>query len=118
MRRFATLPLYVLALAVLWLSIASGLFLWLGNLWDDPDVVWWSRPWQWLTYARNGDGSFSEMIYLGLSAFTATMVVFAIARQFLISPFRLDRPAVYGRTNWASSKEMSDHSLKSRRRPF
>jgi hypothetical protein len=41
-------------LSVLWLVIASAAFLWLSGLWDDPRLVWWSRPWIWATYAPAG----------------------------------------------------------------
>jgi type IV secretion system protein VirD4 len=72
-------------LAALWLVIASAAFLWLSGLWDDPRLVWWSRPWIWATYALQGDGSFSEWLYLIGAAAVPTMPAIAYVRFVVFS---------------------------------
>ena len=72
-------------LAVLWLVIASAAFLWLSGLWDDPRIVWWSRPWIWATYALRGDGSFSEWLYLIAAAVIASMPAVVYVRFVVFS---------------------------------
>jgi hypothetical protein len=103
----------------LWLVVASCVFLWLAGLWDNPRIPWWSRPWQWLTYARHGDGSFSELLYLIVSA--------VIAAAALMPPLRLGwsiflrqqsgNRDIYGKTEFASLKEMQANKITTTQRP-
>jgi type IV secretory pathway TraG/TraD family ATPase VirD4 len=72
-------------LSVLWLVIASAAFLWLSGLWDDPRLVWWSRPWIWATYAPRGDGSLSEWLYLIAAAVIASMPAVVYVRFVVLS---------------------------------
>lgn len=81
MRRLWWLPV----LPLLWLLIASCAFLWLAGLWGDPRISWWSRPWIWITYARHGDGSFSERLYLIVSAAIASAPAMIYVRFFLFT---------------------------------
>ena len=118
MRIIGTAVLWAAIIAALWLAIASGAFLWLAGLWDNPRIVWWSRPWQWLVYMLRGDGSFSERLYLILSAFVATAPAIAYGRFFLSNPFGGFRPALYGNTGWATKAKMRDGGIGLKRRPF
>jgi type IV secretion system protein VirD4 len=86
MRIIGAVVLWVVVIAVLWVTVASGAFLWLAGLWDSPRIVWWSRPWQWLVYVRHGDGSWSEWLYLIVAAIIATAPGIAYVRFFLLSP--------------------------------
>jgi type IV secretion system protein VirD4 len=86
MERIVTALLWVAILAVLWLALASGAFLWLAGLWDDPRIPWWSRPWQFIAYARHGSGSFSEDLYLIVAAIAAASPGILYVRFVLLSP--------------------------------
>ena len=89
-------------LAVLWLVIASAAFLWLSGLWDDPRLVWWSRPWIWATYALRGDGSFSEWLYLIAAAVIASMPAVALRALCRLQPGRRPAPPF-----WAGAARLS-----------
>src|SRR5271165_2063858 len=73
MRTIITALLWAAIIIALWLAVASGAFLWLAGLWDSPRIPWWSRPWQFATYAMHGDGSFSELTYLVVAAIIASV---------------------------------------------
>jgi hypothetical protein len=113
MRRFGWLA----ACAILWLVVASCVFLWLAGLWGNPRIPWWSRPWQWLTYARHGDGSFSEWLYLIVSAVIASAPFVLLLRNIPLHSQSANK-SVYGKTEFASPKEMKANNIASTRRPF
>ena len=86
MRTIITALLWAAIIIALWLAVASGAFLWLAGLWDSPRIPWWSRPWQFATYAMHGDGSFSELTYLVVAAIIASVPGAIYVRFFLLSP--------------------------------
>ncbi|HME26510.1 MAG TPA: type IV secretory system conjugative DNA transfer family protein [Acetobacteraceae bacterium] len=86
MPRIITALLWTAVIAALWLTVASGAFLWLAGLWDSPRIPWWSRPWQFAIYLMSGDGSFSERAYLVVAAIIASMPGALYVRFVLLSP--------------------------------
>jgi len=78
--------LWIAIIAALWLTVASGVFLWLAGLWDNPQIPWWSRPWQFATYAMTGDGSWSERAYLIIAAIIVSSPGALYVRFVLLSP--------------------------------
>jgi type IV secretion system protein VirD4 len=81
-----TALLWLIIIAVLWLTVASGAFLWLAGLWDSPKIPWWSRPWQWAVYVRLFGRSWSECLYLIASGMIASMPAVVYVRFVLLSP--------------------------------
>jgi hypothetical protein len=115
--RFAVFLVVLAICAVMWLLIASLAFLWLAGLWDNPRIAWSSRPLIWLTYARHGDGSFSEWLYLIVSAVIASAPFVLLLRNISLHPQSANRN-VYGKTEFAGRREMEANKIASTRRPF
>lgn len=73
--------LWSILLGAAWLTMASALFVWLAGLWDV--IPAWHRPWQWIVYARLIGRSYSEMLYLALSAIGASIPFFLYLRHLM-----------------------------------
>lgn len=107
--RLLTVVAYVLLASVVWLTIASGTFLWLAGLWDSPLISAWSRPWQWLAYARRvAIDDFSAILYLIAAAMVAT-APFALVARFMVGAWWQARSnpgaRLYGDTGFADRGE-------------
>jgi hypothetical protein len=122
MRVVGIVLLWLAIIAALWLTVASGMFLWLAGLWDNPRIVWWSRPWQWLTYLMHGDGSWSEDIYLVASAMVATAPLLIYGRFVSFHRFGgifgLGQQSLYGETGWNTPRELRGNGIRLKRKPF
>lgn len=57
--------------ALMWLIMASMAFLWMAGLLHSPHINPWSRPFQWLVYARLFGRSSAEQVYVVASALAA-----------------------------------------------
>lgn len=76
--------LWTAILCTLWLAFASAAFLYLAGLWAAPGISPWMRPVAWATYARYFGRSYSEIIYLIVSAILASMP-FALFVRYLFT---------------------------------
>jgi hypothetical protein len=116
-RQFLIVCGWVAVLAAGWLTVASCAFLWFAGLWDNPLIPSWSRPWQWLVYARHGDGSFSEDLYLIVAAIAASAPGVFYVRFTDYIGTRV-RQSLYGQSGFASTDDMKNRGIVFKKEPF
>ena len=111
--------LFVLALMpVVWTVIASWFFVLLLGVkarqyfpWSDPDTYW-----QWWAFFLDPDQPRRIQLFLKIAAGAAALPIGAFVVRLVMDHVGSGkRPSLYGKTGWASRKQMASRDIKHRR---
>jgi type IV secretory pathway TraG/TraD family ATPase VirD4 len=121
-KQLAILAAAAVAVPILWTAIASYLFVDLmGNglrqYYPRTDL---SRYFAWWDYVLTDDQPVRTQRWLALSGAVATLPFVAFIARQVMDYFGggAKRPAVYGRTTWATRQDIKTSGISRKRKPF
>jgi hypothetical protein len=113
----ATIIISLAAAAIVtWLSTASLMFLWVLGFWSV--YPWPRRLWMWAVYAIDAPPNAIVHRWLLITGILAAMPLLLILCLVIACLSKRKAPEVYGKTGWATPKQMNNGGIASRDKPF
>ena len=118
MIRLAGAVAAIVLLLATWLAMASLVFIWVNGFWSD--YPWPDKLWMWIRYAIEAWGNTIVHRWLLISGTVTALPPLLCAYGLVRNRWRSQgsKPAVYGKTEWATERQRSAGGIASTKRPF